>query len=81
MNPPVDAGTIVQQANQLTLPLQIFFGKEPGTLSYAGLAPDEVGLYQFNVVIPSGLQAGTVPMTFTLGGVPGGQVLYVAISN
>jgi hypothetical protein len=53
----------------------------PATVTYAGLALDEVGLYQFNVVVPSGLQAGTVLITFTLGGSPGNQVLYTAVAN
>jgi uncharacterized protein (TIGR03437 family) len=47
----------------------------------AGLALDEVGLYQFNVAVPSGLQAGTVPIALTLGGRPGNQVLYTAVGN
>jgi uncharacterized protein (TIGR03437 family) len=63
------------------LPMQILFNQIPGTLTYAGLVLDEVGLYQFNVVVPSGLQGGTVPITFTLGGSPSNQVLYTAIAN
>ena len=81
MTPGVNAGTIVQKANTLDLPLQILFSQIPATVTYAGLALDEVGLYQFNVVVPSGLQAGTVPITFTLGGSPGNQVLYTAVGN
>ncbi len=50
-------GRLFNRPTTLTLPLQIFFNQMPGTLTYAGLAPDEVGLYQFNVVVPSGLQA------------------------
>lgn len=79
--PGVNAGTVVQKANTLDLPLQILFNQIPATVTYAGLALDEVGLYQFNVVVPSGLQAGTVPITFTLGGSPGHQVLYAAVGN
>ncbi len=81
VTPGVNAGTIVQKANMLDLPLQILFNQIPATVTYAGLALDEVGLYQFNVVVPSGLQAGAVPITFTLGGSPGNQVLYTAVGN
>ena len=81
VTPGVNAGTIVQKANMLDLPLQILFNQIPATVTYAGLALDEVGLYQFNVVVPSGLQAGAVPITFTLGGTPGNQVLYTAVGN
>jgi uncharacterized protein (TIGR03437 family) len=77
----VNAGTLVQKANTLDLPVQILFNQVPATVSYAGLVQGEVGLYQFNVVVPSGLQGGTVPITFTLGGIPGNQVLYTAIAN
>ena len=81
VTPSVNAGTLVQKANTLDLPVQILFNQVPATVSYAGLVQGEVGLYQFNVVVPSGLQGGTVPITFTLGGIPGNQVLYTAIAN
>ena len=81
VTPSVNAGTIVQQANTMALPVRVFFNQIPGTVTYAGLVLDEVGLYQFNVVVPSGLQGGDVPITFTLGESPGNQVLYTAIAN
>jgi len=81
VTPSVNAGTVVQKANTLDLPLQILFNQIPATITYAGLVLDEVGLYQFNVVVPSGLQGGTVPITFTLGGSLGNQVVYTAIAN
>jgi uncharacterized protein (TIGR03437 family) len=35
---------------------------------YAGLSPDLVGLYQVNVTVPDGVQAGdAVPVTITVG--------------
>jgi uncharacterized protein (TIGR03437 family) len=45
------------------------------------LAPQAVGLYQFNVVVPNVTGSDTVPLTFTLGGVSGAQTLYVAVQN
>jgi uncharacterized protein (TIGR03437 family) len=82
---PVDvgapAGQIVQQSNSLTLPLQMFFGGVQATLSYSGLAPGEIGLYQFNVVVPAVSAGDAVPVTFTLGGAPGVQSLYIAIQG
>jgi uncharacterized protein (TIGR03437 family) len=50
-------------------------------VQYDGLAPSYTGLYQFNIVIPSGLGAGPAPLTFTAGGVNGAQTLSVAIGN
>ena len=61
--------------------LQVFFGQTPATLSYFGLAPSAVGLYQFNVVVPNVTNSDAVPITFPLGGVNGNQTLYTAVHN
>jgi hypothetical protein len=50
-------------------------------VTYDGLAPTAVGLYQFNVVVPSIPSSDTVPLTFALGGVAGTQTLYIAVQN
>lgn len=81
VNPQINAGVIVQGQNTLSQQIQIFLNKVPATVTYAGLAPGEVGLYQFNVVVPSGVQGDAVPITFSAGSVMGTQVLYTAISN
>jgi uncharacterized protein (TIGR03437 family) len=75
------AGTIVTAQNALTSPMQFFFGSTPVTPSYAGLAPSFTGLYQFNVVVPSVAANTALPLSFTLGGVKGGQTLYIAVGN
>jgi len=79
--PIVDAGEIAQQRTALAKPLEIRFGETPATVSYAGLAPGTVGLYQFNVVVPSMADSDAVPLTFTLDGVSGTQTLYTAVRN
>jgi len=79
--PNIPAGQIVQQNNTLAASLQVGFGTIPATLQYDGLAPDAVGLYQFNVVVPNVPSSDTSPLTFTLGGVAGAQALYLAIQN
>jgi uncharacterized protein (TIGR03437 family) len=75
------AGTIVTAQNSLTTPLQIMFGSTSATLSYSGLAPSFTGLYQFNVVVPSVAANNALPITFSLGGVKGSQILYIAVGN
>jgi uncharacterized protein (TIGR03437 family) len=50
-------------------------------VSYAGLSPQSVGLYQFNVVVPNLPANDLTPVTFTLNGVAGTQTLYTAIGN
>lgn len=79
VSPNISAGDVVQSENQLALPFQIFFGGTPALVSYAGLAPGTVGLYQFNVVVPDIPAGEAVPVTFVVNGNPGQQILYTAI--
>jgi uncharacterized protein (TIGR03437 family) len=81
VTPNFAAGQIVTQQNQLELPLAISFGQAPAQLSYAGLAPTLVGLYQFNVVVPTVPDSDVVPITFNLGGVVGTQTLFTSVQQ
>lgn len=82
---PVDngsiAGQVAQQSDTVASPVEIRIGNSPATVSYMGLAPEQVGLYQFNVVVPNIAASDAEPLTFTLGGVPGTQTLYTAVQN
>jgi uncharacterized protein (TIGR03437 family) len=73
--PYTPAGQIVQQLNALGSSFQLNFGQSQATVNYAGLARTVVGLYQFNVTVPNVGGGNAVPVTFTLGGVPGSQTL------
>ena len=75
------ADTVVTAQNSLTTQLQLFFDKTPATLSYYGLAPSFVGLYQFNVVVPNVNANSAEPLSFNLGGTKGSQTLYIAVQN
>jgi len=77
--PNIPAGQVVQRSNALTLPFNVSFGQRQASVTYAGLAPNAVGLYQFNVVVPSVPAGDAVPLTFTLGGVSGTQTLFIAV--
>jgi uncharacterized protein (TIGR03437 family) len=78
----IPPGVIVTQSNSLTNSMQMAFGGTQGTLSYFGLAPNYVGLYQFNVAVPTSLaNSDTVPLTFNVGGNTGSQTLYTAVHN
>jgi uncharacterized protein (TIGR03437 family) len=79
VSPAPPAGQVVTQLNRLTNALQIQIGGVTAQVTYAGLAPGEIGLYQFNVVVPSVPAGNKVPVTFTLNGVAGTQTLYTAI--
>lgn len=85
VTPDTPAGQIVQASNTLATPVQVFFGGTPAKVQYAGLVTQAVGLYQINVFVPD-VAAGDVPLTFSQGGVIGGQTslldtLVVAIGN
>lgn len=81
-NPP---GQIPQAANGLTLPIipKFYFGGVQAQVSFAGLSPQFMGLYQFNVIVPAIAANNAVPLTFTvnIGGtdVAGTQTLYTAV--
>jgi uncharacterized protein (TIGR03437 family) len=49
--------------------LEIWFGLYRAQLSYIGVAPGSVGLYQFNVVVPEGVR-GEVKLSVMLDGEP-----------
>jgi uncharacterized protein (TIGR03437 family) len=43
-------------------------GGKTATVSFAGLAPNFVGLWQANIVVPAGLTQGDVPLIVSVGG-------------
>jgi uncharacterized protein (TIGR03437 family) len=60
---------------------EVTIGGVPATVSFSGLAPTYVGLYQVNVQIPSGVAGGdAVPLLLSIGGVSANAVT-VAIAN
>ena len=65
----------------LAAPFHLLFGQTEATVQYDGIAPETVGLYQFNVVVPNIASSDEVPLTFTLGGTAGTQTLYIAVEN
>jgi len=80
--PDIPPGQLVEQSNSLVEPFTISFGGIPAaTVPYDGLAPNFMGLYQFNVIVPAVPAGDTVPLSFTLGGASGTQTLSIAIGN
>jgi uncharacterized protein (TIGR03437 family) len=79
VNPNIPAGQIVTEVNKLAASVQILFGNTSAPLSYSGLAPNLIGLYQFNVVVPAVPDNNLTPLTFVLGGTGGTQTLYTAV--
>jgi uncharacterized protein (TIGR03437 family) len=81
VTPDIPAGEIVSQSNKLASSFEMSLGGKKVTTAYAGLAPNYVGLYQFNITIPGATPTGAVPLTFTVDGVSGTQTLSIAIGN
>jgi uncharacterized protein (TIGR03437 family) len=82
VTPYIPAGQIAIGNTTLSLAFQVFFGStQSPNVAYAGLAPEAVGLYQFNVVVPSVPANGATPLSFTLNGTSGTQTLYIAVGN
>ena len=79
--PNIPAGQLVTENNQLSASLKILFGTTPAKLSYDGLAPSEVGVYQFDIVVPTVANSDLVPLTFNLGGVASTQTLFTAVQQ
>ena len=77
----VQFGQIVQQLNNVATPVQFQLGGTAAATTYSGLAPQEVGLYQFNLVVPSIAAGNAVPLTFTQGTLNGSQTLVTAVGN
>ena len=81
VTPSLPAGQVVQQGNSLASSFQIFFGQTRAAVSYAGLSPGAIGLYQFNVVVPNVPANDATVIMFTVGSAGGTQTLYTAIQN
>jgi uncharacterized protein (TIGR03437 family) len=71
---------VVTVANTLVKSFSMTIGGQKANLIYAGLAPNFVGLYQFNVTVPSVANNDLTPMTFTLDGTTG-PTQFIAIHN
>jgi uncharacterized protein (TIGR03437 family) len=65
-SPPADGAAGNGQTTLLTP--TVTMGGKNAAVSFSGLAPGFVGLYQINTVVPSGLASGNQPVAITMGG-------------
>ena len=79
VTPTISPGVIVQQSNALVSPVVISFGTTPATLSYAGLAGNFVGLYEFYVTVPSSLANGDYQINASQNGTVLPQKAYLTV--
>ncbi len=79
-NPAVPAGTIAQQTSPLAMPYAMLIGGVSATVQFAGMTAGNVGLYQFNVVIPN-LSPGDQTIELQVAGVSNAQNLWITIGQ
>lgn len=83
VSPAVNPGQVAGQA-QLTTPCTLTVGGVAVDFSakgsYRGMAPGNIGLYQFNITVPA-VPDGDQPVVVDLGGTGTGQTLFIAVAN
>ena len=72
-------GEIAQGTSRILAPVQFKIGGVAAQVAYAGLTPGQVGLYQFNVVVPATAPAGDVELEVTQAGAPIAQKLFLSV--
>jgi uncharacterized protein (TIGR03118 family) len=77
--PAAVSGKIVSTPAPLVLTPAILFDNVPGKVVFAGLIA--TGVYQFNVVVPSGLPDGDVPVVASTGGYSSPGLVLTTIKN
>ncbi len=77
VTPSIAPGIIVGQSNRIPN-LTIAFGTTQAAIAYAGLAPNYVGLYQFNFTVPS-VADGDYVIDIQTGGQKLAQTLYLTV--
>jgi uncharacterized protein (TIGR03437 family) len=81
VTPPILPGVIVGQSNSLVLPVTISFGSIKTSLSYSGLTGSFVGLYEFYIMVPTGLANGDYQINVTQNGTTVPQTMYLTVHN
>lgn len=72
---------VIAPSSALVNPVTLSFGTTPATISYQGLTPGSVGLYQFNLTVPSTLANGDYQIVAAQGGTTVPQTMYLTVHN
>lgn len=78
VSPAIPAGAVATQQNSLQTKPTFRVGGATAELSYDGLAPNLMGLYQFNLKLPAA-SSGDQPLTVDVGGVSTNQTLFITM--
>jgi len=77
--PAAVSGGVVSTAAPLVLTPAILFDNVPGKVAFAGLIA--TGVFQFNVVVPTGLPDGDTPVVASTGGYSSPGLVLTSIKN
>ncbi len=77
VTPPIPPGVVVSQSNSIPN-FSVSFGTTPATVTYAGLAPNAVGLYQFDITVPQ-VADGDYQISVSVGATPVPQTVYLTV--
>jgi uncharacterized protein (TIGR03118 family) len=77
--PSAVSGGVVSTAQPLQLTPAVLFDNVPGRVVFAGLIA--TGVYQINVVVPTGLPDGDVPVVVSTGGYSTPPLILTSIKN
>jgi len=81
VTPSILPGVIAEQGNSLNSPVAVAFGSTNATLSYAGLAGNFVGLYEFYITVPPGLANSDYQINVTQNGITVPQTVFLTVHN
>jgi len=74
LNPPASGATATNTSTTTSMPT-VTIGGASASVSFSGLAPTFIGLYQVNAVVPSRITTGAAtPVIVTIGGVQSNMV-------
>ena len=75
------AGQIPQALGRLQFPVTVRIGGIDATVSFAGVVPPFVGLYQFNIVVPPDAPTGDLSFEMVQNGQPIPQTLFLPVQR
>jgi uncharacterized protein (TIGR03437 family) len=75
------AGRVASGQSELTSPVEFLFGGIAGRVTYAGLAPGLVGVYQFNVEVPENTPSGDIALQVRQGAIALPQTLFLPVAS
>ncbi len=75
VSPAIKDGVAASGKEMTVAPTTVTIGGAPATVSFSGLAPNFVGLYQVNAKVPKGLAAKNQPVVVSVSGASSKPVL------